>query len=233
DLAWSGFSTAIRPRDVVGEEAAEQRWDVFAYVRTGSIRRRRARFEIDRPLTLDMPAGDGALVRATATPGGAVAVAVHRSWLRIEARRMVDGPAVELSGTVAGLPEELQLVRSGDRLKVCRGIEVRDRAFTAVVPLRALRSGPYESRRAGEESEWTLACTAGGSVLPVVIDAAIDGSRWRADGCELSIASAETGMPLLTEREVRRAPEPAISAPRALLEGDALEDVRDPFAGVD
>jgi hypothetical protein len=87
-----------------------------------------------------------------------------------------------------------------------------------------LRAGPYESRRAGEEAQWTLGCLAAGHALPLVIDPGVAGSRWRSAGSELSLSRTETGTVLLTEREL------ALSV---LLERDPLEDVRHPLAGVD
>ena len=223
ELGWSGFHTAIRRADVAGDD--ERRWDVFAYVSTGLIRRRRTRFAVDRPCTLDLPTDDRALVRATAALGGAVTIRVHRDWLRIETHRIVDGPAIELSGSITGEPGDLELVRTGDRLTLRFPVTARDGVFTAVVPLSSLRDGPYEARRAGEEAEWTLACGS----LPLVLDAPLAGSRWRGHGSELGLARSDAGAPVLTERTLR--PEPSV--PRALLEGDAFEHVGDPLAGVD
>ena len=131
---------------------------------------------------------------------------------------MVEGPAVELSWTGAGEPGELELVCGGDRFTFPRTIDARDDAFTVTVPLEALRG------EAEEEAEWTLACAARGRVLPLLIDPALRGSRWRSDGSELSLARTDAGAVVLTERDL---------APRALLERDPLEDVRDPLAGVD
>jgi CDP-glycerol glycerophosphotransferase len=217
DLTWSGFRTAIRADDVAADGDAT-RWDVFAYVRTGLIRRRRARFDVDRPACAELEAPDGALVRAVATAAGTVSVTVHRSWLRIESRRVVDGPAIELGGSAAGSPGELELVRARGRRTLRCPLELRDGTFTVTVPLDELRGD-------GEEAEWALACGR----APVVLARGLDGARWRSGGSELSLARSASGAPLLTEHALTPVP----SAPRALLERDALEHVGDPLAGVD
>ena len=217
DLAWSGFRTAIRPADVLA--AGEGRWDVFAYVSTGLIRRRRARFEIERPVTADVPAGGDVLVRAAATAGGALSVTTHRRWLRVEARRTLDGGALELSGRAAGDPGELVLARAGEHRPLRCPVEVRDGAFTVALPLPALRGD-------GPEVAWTLTSDGG---APVVLDPGLDGTRWRSGGSELALSRSASGALVLTEQALRPVP----SVPRALLERDALEDVGDPLAGVD
>ena len=219
DLRWSGFRTTIRPAELAAD--GEARWDAFAYVHSGPLRRRRARFDIDRPVTVDAPVEGDALVRAVATPSGALSVTVHRSWLRIEARRMVAGPALELSGRVAGEPGRLELVRDGAAEPLRRPVELRDGTFRVEVPLQALRGD-------GDEVAWTLGCGR----VPVVLDPGLEGARWRSTGSELALSRTASGAPRLTERALQPAPVPA-SVPRALLERDALEDVGDPLAGVD
>jgi CDP-glycerol glycerophosphotransferase len=215
-LRWSGFRTKICPEELAAGEG-EARWDAFAYVRSGSLRRRRARFDVDRPVTVDAPPDGDALVRAVAAPSGALTVSVHRRWLRIEARRMIAGPAIELSGRFAGAPEALELTGGGHSLR--RPLELGEGGtFRVTVPLAAMRGD-------GDEQAWTLSCGR----APVVLDRALEGSRWRAGTSELALVRTASGAPRLTGRALRPLP----SVPRALLEGDALEDVRDPLAGVD
>ena len=218
DLRWSGFRALIRPEELAQEGPA--RWDAFAYVHSGPLRRRRARFDIDRPVTVDAPLEGDALVRATVAPSGSLSVTVHRRWLRIEARRMIAGPAIELSGRAAGRVGELELARDGAAAVLRRPLELgAGGTFRVVIPLRSLSGG-------GDEVAWTLACGS----APVVLDPALDGARWRSTGSELALSRMPSGAPRLAERALQPAP---VSAPRALLERDALEDVGDPLAGVD
>jgi hypothetical protein len=149
-----------------------------------------------------------------------LSVTVHRRWLRIEARRMIAGPAIELSGRVAGRVGELELARDGAAAVLRRPLELgAGGTFRVVIPLRSLSGG-------GDEVAWTLACGS----APVVLDPALDGARWRSTGSELALSRMPSGAPRLAERALRPAP---VSAPRALFERDALEDVGDPLAGVD
>ena len=217
-LRWAGFRTMVRPGELAAE--GEGRWDAFAYVRSGPLRRRRARFDIERPVTVDAPLEGDTLVRATAAPSGALSVSVHRRWLRIEARRMIAGSVLELSGRHAGAPEALELAGDGRSLR--RPLELGDGGtFRVTVPLELLRGD-------GDETGWTLACGR----APVVLAPELDGARWRMAGTELALARTASGAPSLSERALE--PVPGLpSAPRALLEGDALEDVRDPLARVD
>lgn len=223
DARWAGFRAVIRPAELAAE--GEGRWDAFAYVHAGPVRRRRMRFEVDRPATVDAPIADGALVRATATAGGALTVSVHRRWLRIEDRRSVDGgAAVELSGSLGGGAEglELELAHAGERPLVRCPVEGRDGAFTVTVPVAPIRGE-------GDEEAWTLACRTSSRSLPVVLDPALQSVRWRSAGSELALRHTPTGAPQLTARVLAPVP----SVPRALLERDALEDVGDTLAGID
>jgi CDP-glycerol glycerophosphotransferase len=217
-LRWSGFRTMIRPAELAAE--GEARWDAFAFVQSGRLRRRRARFDVDRPVAVDAPPEGDALVRAVVASSGALSVTVHHRWLRIEARRMAEGQAVELSGRAAGAVDELEIACEGRLLRRPLALD-NGGTFRVRVPLHELRGG-------GDELQWTLTCGR----APVVLDAGMNGARWLAAGSELALARDASGAVLLSERALRPMPV-APSAPRALLEGDALEHVGDPLAGVD
>ncbi len=94
EIAWSGFRASLDPDELrAGRAWTDQRWEVFAYVRTGWVRRRRARFAIDDPElvhTVELPASGAVLVRASTTSDGAV------SWTR--ARAGCGSRATEPSG---------------------------------------------------------------------------------------------------------------------------------------
>ena len=81
-LRWSGFRATLDPKTLLDDGAA--RWELFAYARSGGLRRRRAVFAVDSPQAADIRAGK-ALVRAAVTAAGRAhrhgrrALGVHRA----------------------------------------------------------------------------------------------------------------------------------------------------------
>jgi hypothetical protein len=62
-----------------GALPGEVRWEVFAYVRSGGLRRRRAVFVVDDPAlvkTVDIPSAASTLVRASLSANGRLALIV-------------------------------------------------------------------------------------------------------------------------------------------------------------
>ena len=71
-LQWSGFRASIAPEALL----VEGEWRLFAYVRHGGLRRRRAVFTLDDPAlarTIDIPVSHTSLVQATVSTDGRVA----------------------------------------------------------------------------------------------------------------------------------------------------------------
>jgi len=243
DVSWSGFRAALDPAALRGGGAwADQRWELFAYVRTGRVRRRRARFAIEDPAlvrTVELPGSDEVLARATATADGAVSVDVRTRWLRIEHHRVAGGvssaePALELEGVArlgpAAAPAlelegvarlgpaaepALELTRTSDRLTLTFPLaHGRDGAFRLRLPLGGLRVAAHEARPEGHEAvEWDLRATGG---HPVVLAAELDGAAWRSGDRDMSLVRTPAGGARLLERRLApaptAAPEPAAAA---------------------
>jgi CDP-glycerol glycerophosphotransferase len=210
-LSWAGFRASLEP-DALRERDGgwtDGRWDLFAYVRSGPVRRRRARFVIADPglvRTVEVPGPGDALVRATARADGSVCLDVGTRWVRIERHRLLPGGVLELEGVARngdGAAPVLELARAGEPPRVAYPLRAgADGAFVLRLPLVELRGA----------AEWELAVAGG---LPVVLGEAIDGAAWRSAGREMELASTPTGGVRLVERrpvpEPVPAPEPALA----------------------
>jgi hypothetical protein len=108
-VQWSGFRASIAPAALLEHGDCE----LFAYVRSGGLRRRRAIFTVDDPAlvrTIDVPAGDDVLIQATVSADGRATISVPPQWARIESHRRIGGDVLELSGR-ARLDTDAELER--------------------------------------------------------------------------------------------------------------------------
>jgi hypothetical protein len=96
-IQWSGFKASLSPAALL----VHGDWEIFASVRSGGLRRRRAVFVVDDPAlvrTVDMPAGDDVLMQATVSADGRVMISVTPQWVRVELHRRIGAHVLELSG---------------------------------------------------------------------------------------------------------------------------------------
>lgn len=214
EIGWSGFRAALDVDDLLRDETpGDARWEIFAYVRTGPVRRRRAQFVIDDPRhvrAVEIPGPPDLLVQASIDGSGHARLTVATRWLRVERHRLAERGLLELSGTarLGGVPEpELELTRVADRLTLRFPITVTDGGFRAVVPLDALRVGPYESR--AYDSAWDLRPVAGGARPQLVLAPELSGAAWRSGTRDLSLSRTSSGGARLLERELAPRPVPS------------------------
>jgi CDP-glycerol glycerophosphotransferase len=180
DGSWSGFEAALELGDLrrSGRWVAGT-WDLYTYVRAGSLRRRWSRFAVDGPQALDLPVDGDVSVRALATAAGKVTVQVREHWVTVRDLRRA-GDAIELAGTLrlpAGQPPRLELVRSGDTVECAVAAEAD--AFRALVP--------------AADGSWELWARAGSRRLRVALPAELDGALVRAGGRELTLVRTPLG----------------------------------------
>jgi CDP-glycerol glycerophosphotransferase len=216
-IGWSGFRAALDVDDLLRDEPpGDARWELFAHVRTGPVRRRRAQFVIDDPRhvrAVELPGPPDLLVQASLDGNGHARVTVATRWLRVESHRLAERGLLELSGTarLAGIPApELELTRIADRLTLRFPITVADGGFRAIVPLDALRVAPYEAR--ASDAEWELRPAAGAGRPQLVLASELSGAAWRTGTRDLSLVRTDTGGARLLERELVPRPVPSIAA---------------------
>ena len=229
--SWSGFQASLDPGELRGDgQWTDQRWELFAYVRTGRVRRRRARFALDDPAlvrAVELPGTDEALVRAVTTLDGAVRLEVRTRWVRVDRHRVLEGGRLELTGVArlgevadpAGVVRQgaaaepaLELTRTGDRHTLTFPLAIAaDGAFSVRLPLWELRSAPNEARREGRDAgEWELSATGG---RPVVLAGGLDGAAWRWASRDMSLVRTASGGARLVERALEAVPGvPAVAA---------------------
>ena len=219
-VSWSGFRASLEPGALRDRDGGwtEGRWELFAYVRSGPVRRRRARFVIADPelvRTVELSGPGDALIRATVRADGAVSLDVRTRWVRIERHRLLPGAVLEIAGVARAGGDEapvLELTASeggatplelaGDRPRLAYPLRAgADGAFVLRLPLAELRDG----------REWELAASGG---LPVVLGGTVDGARWRSADRDMELGSTVAGGVRLRERRIPErvpAPEPALA----------------------
>jgi CDP-glycerol glycerophosphotransferase len=199
-LRWAGFRATLDPKTLI--EDGDARWDLFAYARSGGLRRRRAVFAVDAPQAADVRAGQ-ALVRAAVTASGRATVTVAERWVCIERHRRIGNGIVELAGTARLDPSaaepELELVRAGDGAKVRFPLAVAGWTFRVQVMLAELRlaAGAREA-----DAAWDLAVIAGLQRPLLSMSEQLSGAVWRAGGRDLALERTVDGGGRLVEHEL-------------------------------
>ena len=192
-LQWSGFRASIAPEALTGDGE----WQLFAYMRRGGLRRRRAVFTLDDPAlarTIDLPADT--LMQATISPDGRARVRVPPHWVRIELQRRVGAQQIELSGR-ARLPRDVEPeleLRAGDAAVRCP-LAVYGSSFRACLDVAELRDAAGAA-----DAEWELAVIAGsgGTVLSLAED--LSGAAWRLGGRDMALERTAAGGGRLIDR---------------------------------
>jgi CDP-glycerol glycerophosphotransferase len=185
-LRWTGFRASLRPEALPAD--ADARWDLVAYVRAGGLRRRRAVFVLADPAlarAVDLPGSPSALVRASVTPAGRVAIAVSTRWVRIEHHRRIGNQLLELGGRARLDPDvsaALELSPSDGGAAVRFPLAVAGSAFRVQVEVGALT-----------ESTWELAIVAGERSLPFALAEHLAGAAWRSGGRDMSLERTSDG----------------------------------------
>ena len=199
-LRWSGFRATLDPKTLLDDGPA--RWDLFAYARSGGLRRRRAVFSVDAPQAADIRAGK-ALVRASVTAAGRATVTVAERWVCIERHRRIGNGIVELSGTARLDPSatapELELVRAADGARVRFPLAVAGWTFRVQVMLSELR---LAAGGADGDAVWDMAVIAGLQEPLLSMSTELSGAVWRAGTRDLALERGPDGGGRLLEREL-------------------------------
>jgi hypothetical protein len=180
-LRWAGFTASLAPETLRAD--GDARWELFAHVRAGGLRRRRAVFALDGPSlprTVDLPAGGDMLMRATVGADGRAVVTLTSRFVRIDSHRRIGSDVLELSGR-ARLASPAPL-RVG---AVAAPLVLTGSAFRAQVSLAAL--------------EGDAVLSVEGAALSLAEH--LDGAAWRAGGRDMALErTADGGGRLLVGR---------------------------------
>ena len=182
-LQWSGFRASIAPAALL--EHGD--WEIFASVRTGGLRRRRAVFTVEDPAlirTTDVPAGDDVLMQVTVSADGRAKVSVPPEWVRIESHRRI-GQLLELSGR-ARLAGAAELELASDSTVVRQPLTSTRSSFSVRIDLGALHA-----------TTWQLAVH--GAVLS--LSEALSGIAWRSGGRDMALERTPAGGAMLVVRD--------------------------------
>jgi hypothetical protein len=199
-LRWAGFRATLDPKTLIDD--GDSRWELFAYARSGGLRRRRAVFAVDVPQAADVRAGK-ALVRAAVTASGRATVTVAERWVCIERHRRIGNGIVELAGTARLDPSatepELELVRASDGAKVRFPLAVAGWTFRVQVMLSELRlaAGTVDG-----DAVWDMAVIAGLHQPLLSLAEQLSGAVWRAGGRDLALERTAAGGGRLLESEL-------------------------------
>jgi CDP-glycerol glycerophosphotransferase len=198
-LRWAGFRATLDPKTLLDD--GEARWELFAYARSSGLRRRRAVFSVDGPLTADVRAGK-ALVRAAVTAAGKASLTVTRHWVCVERHRRIGNGILELAGTARlrlGAAAELEFVRVADGARVRFPLVVAGSTFSVQVMLADLRLAPGE---AGPDAEWDMAVVDGLQRPLLSMAEALSGAAWRSAGRDMTLTRTADGGARLDEHEL-------------------------------
>jgi CDP-glycerol glycerophosphotransferase len=188
-LRWAGFRASLDPRTLLDD--GEARWELFAYVRSGGLRRRRAVFAVDAPQSADVRAGK-TLVRATITGTGRATVTVTQRWACVERQRRIGDGVVELSGTARlDAPAELELTCGDATARF--PLTVVGTAFSVQVVLADLADGA---------EDWTLAVVSGARQPLLSLADELSGAAWRTGARDVTLARGDDGAPQLSVRTI-------------------------------
>ncbi|HEX5620670.1 MAG TPA: glycosyltransferase [Solirubrobacteraceae bacterium] len=199
-LRWAGFRATLDPKTLIEDGAA--RWELFAFARSGGLRRRRAVFAVDEPQAADIRAGK-ALVRAAVTASGRATVTVAERWVCVERHRRIGNGIVELAGTARLDPSaaepELELVRAADGARVRFPIAVAGWTFRVQVMLSELRlaAGGVDG-----DAVWDMAVIAGLQRPLLSMSEELSGAVWRAGARDMALERAADGGGRLLESEL-------------------------------
>jgi CDP-glycerol glycerophosphotransferase len=182
-VQWSGFRASIATTALLEHGECE----LFAYVRSGGLRRRRAIFTVDDPAlvrTIDVPAGDDVLIQATVSADGRVTIGVPPQWVRIESHRRIGGDVLELSGR-ARLETDAELELSDGTAALRFPLERTGSRFRVQIGLAEVRDG-----------DWGFAIA--GAVLS--LSDRLSGATWRSRGRDMTLERTPAGRGRLMAR---------------------------------
>jgi CDP-glycerol glycerophosphotransferase len=201
-LQWSGFAAALAPERF--DDGGDAEWDLFAYVRVGGLRRRRAVFSVDDPAivrTIDLPGR--ALVQATVSADGRATVRVSAQWARIELHRRLGARELELSGRAClARDSEPQLELAADDAALRFPLEVRGSTFRVSIDVAALRE-------AAGEADWAMRIVASSGRPVLALAESLGGAAWRLGGGDMALERTSTGGGRLLDRRSVTVIEPA------------------------
>jgi CDP-glycerol glycerophosphotransferase len=172
DLTWSGFEATLDPRRLrTAGRWMDGTWDVYATTHHATIKRRRARFDLEplRPLgAVELPSGDGALVRAAVSYHGRLQLEVRRRWVAVTGHRREDDAIVlTCEGPLAAEAVEVRRERES-------------RARTYPVSGGAVRIPLADLKPKGDPTTWELEAVAGSRRAPLALGEHVPAGVWGA-----------------------------------------------------
>jgi CDP-glycerol glycerophosphotransferase len=219
-VAWAGFEATLDASALRrGRHWEDGTWELYAYVRTGLVRRRRARFVVEPPPApaLAVIGPERVAVRAAAGADGRATLQVRPSWVRVEGHELVDGRRLVLSGSARpALPgaATLEVVRRVDGLTLTYPLTVRGHRavarFETGIVLAELPLGPGPL-----ESEWELWAVRGERRIRLSLPAEVPPTSWRCLDGDVALQATPTGDALLLTRPRTARSVPGRLAPAA------------------
>jgi CDP-glycerol glycerophosphotransferase len=226
DLSWSGFEASLDPRRL--RTAGRWRpgvWEVYVVVRSGKVRRRRARFHFNRlrPLRgVELPVGDGLRAKAVPTGGGGIALDLRNQWTAVKSHRLADDDVLELTGEVQGprgAKPRLELVRRGDEKTFKYPLKIEEDGspakFSARVRLPDLldageaaitdeeaedAGGVDDAEEVDDRQVWDFQAVGGGPRRTVSLPRDVAGAVWAQGGRELALSITRKADAALVEQ---------------------------------
>jgi CDP-glycerol glycerophosphotransferase len=218
-VAWSGFEATLDVGALRGQDGWEDAtWEVYAFVRAGLVRRRRARFVLDPAPApaVGLVAPEQIAVGAAAADDGRLTLRVRRCWAAVGGHELVDGRHLVLTGhaRLARGPATLELVRRVDGTTLTYPLTVRGhRTVTRLSATVVLSELGAAARRT--DDEWELWAVSGADRVRVTLPAGTPAVSWRCVDCDLTLSAATSGDAILAARPRQRLPLP-VAAPHAV-----------------
>ncbi|MEA2386816.1 MAG: CDP-glycerol glycerophosphotransferase, partial [Thermoleophilaceae bacterium] len=231
DLTWSGFEATLDPRKLGrGGRLKPGTWELYVTVRTGKIKRRRARFELGRvrPLrAIELPSAGDVSAKVVPTAHGGVAVDARDEWAAVRGHSLVKDDVLELSGEIKGAADaklKLEVTRRSDQATFRYPLKVEGDAFSTRVKLPdllgvAAESDGDEEGEVEERNVWDLHTVAGGLRRSVSLPEGASGTAWQRNGRAFVLARTKKADAALVEHS----PRPVID--RAQWSGEGVLEV--------
>jgi CDP-glycerol glycerophosphotransferase len=216
DMSWSGFDATLSARRL----RVLRRWryggfDVYISVRSGLIRRRRARFPMDpaqRPRAASVTLDDGTLVRAVPANTGSIRVRVAGHWAALSEHRR-EGDEIVVRGTLR-MPRDamlkVELLRIDGSATLEYPISVVDHTYEARIPIAEL-ADEHEL-----ETPWWLLITHDQRRHRVQFPPDLTAGVWQQGDREIAFRRSAQGDAVLEDRR----PRPVLTDARWTAAGD-------------